>query len=155
MTINTAITLSKNQITIDGGTPPPVGVGELGIPNVVEPLTPSTIPENCTKDILAVNSSALATAIQGESAAALNRQPVTISTCSSNPGSIPFSVGSNSIVSGNGTTTGWDIDLLKMTSPRASGTTSGSDQATPSVHVTKTTQWSTDATLKGTGHASW
>ena len=155
MTINTAITLSKNQITIDGGTPPPVGVGELGIPNVVEPLTPSTIPENCTKDILAVNSSALATSVQGESAAALNRQPVTISTCSSNPESIPFSVGSNSIVSGNGTTTGWDIDLLKMTSPRASGTTSGSGQATPSVHVTKMTQWSTDATLKGTGHASW
>jgi len=104
---------------------------------------------------MAINGTPIATAVTGDSAAALKREPVTIATCPTSHSTVPFVAGSNSIVSPNGTVTGWDTDLLKLTSPGTSTSTALPVVATPVVSVTNSTQWSSDATVKGTGRSSW
>ena len=156
LTIDSVITLSRNQVTLDGGNPPPVGIAEMGIPGVVEPLTPVDVPVTCTSQLLSLNGQAVPVAIQGSTQAALNRQALHIAPCGDAATGVAFPAGTNQVTSGDGSQTAWNLDLLGFSSARAAPPSSPvTAPATPSVVVMHTSQWSADVTLHGGGPASW
>jgi arabinofuranan 3-O-arabinosyltransferase len=156
LTIDAARTLSRHQIDLDGGTPPPVGIAELGIPGVVEPLTPTVLPANCSAQLLAVNGAAVPVTMTGSSSAALARQALSVATCPGPSASIALAKGRDLVTSGDGASTGWNLDLLSFSSPASTSTAAlGPATASPSVKVTGSSQWSAQASVVGNGTRSW
>ncbi len=155
LTVNTALSLSLHQITLDGGLGAPVGIAELGLPGVVEPVTPTAVPSTCPMNLLTVNNLMIPVALSGSTTDALNRGAMSISQCTNSGSGIPFAKGMNKVTTDNGSIVGWDVDLLGFSSAPVDPPPAVHVVATPTIKVSGSTQWTTSTKVTGTGSSSW
>lgn len=91
----------------------PVAIAELGLPHLVGPV-PEVLPDTCHADVLGLDGTDLPIRLTGTTAAALDRQPITVEFCTDPTPTL--AAGEHRIVSTPGLDTGIDIDRLALSS---------------------------------------
>ncbi len=99
----------------------PMGVAEIGIPGVSAAPVPAAIPTSCRGDLLTVDGAPLWVSVSGSSAAALDRQALTVSLCGPDADGLPLPAGTHTLRSALGQVTGFDIDQLVLDSAPGGG----------------------------------
>jgi hypothetical protein len=154
-TVRTETTTNTNTLTQDVL---PIGVAELGIPGLVAPATPPTVPATCRNDLLAVDGNPVWVSVSGSTSAALARQPLSVSLCGPNAAGLHLAAGSHTLRSVDGSATGIDVDQLALASAPGGGpaAVNGAGQldaparaATPSVSVSNASDTAMTVHLSG------
>ena len=117
----------------------PIGIAELGVPGLTQPLAQGPLPGTCRTDLLSVDGAPIGLRVVGTRAAALDRQALNVSLCG---GPLKLGPGRHDLVAAPGKLTGFDLDRLVLSSAGGGGPASAStvlDQASgpvaPVAHV--------------------
>jgi arabinofuranan 3-O-arabinosyltransferase len=138
----------------------PIGVAEVGIAGLHAAAVPADIPSSCRDDLLTVDGAPIWVSVSGTSAAALDRQGLTVSLCGPDAKGLALGPGTHVLRSTLGQTSGFDIDQLALDSspgggpmPLASPTTLAAPSVSPAPKVRVTGQTSTTihVTVSGLG----
>ena len=164
LSINSVRTLSDGELAVNGGLPSPVGIADLGIPNIAEPVTPATLPATCRDDLLAINGTSVPLTITGSTEAALDATALSTTACDGTAPTTTLQAGSNLLTTAEGLNGTYNIDTVGLFSAAGgSPVLSALDdvvaaplvKALPSFHLTSSNRWSANGTLTGTGNAAW
>ena len=124
-TVRVTVESARIETTTDYATRTPsampIGIAEVGIPGVAASPVPVQIPSSCRDDLLAVDGAPIWVSVTGTSAAALARQPLTVSLCGPDAGGLALSAGNHTLLSTSGQTVGFDIDQLALSSSPGGG----------------------------------
>ncbi len=129
----------------------PIGVAEVGIPGApsAAPL-PTDVPTSCRGDLLSLDGAPIWVQVTGTTAAALDRQPLTISLCGPDAGGLHIGPGSHTLRSALGQVAAYDVDQLALDSapgggpmPLADPTTLAAPSVAPSPTAVVDSQTST------------
>jgi arabinofuranan 3-O-arabinosyltransferase len=96
----------------------PVGIAELGIAGLTQPLQGGNLPGICRTDLLTVDGRPVGVHVQGTRAAALDTQPLTVSLCG---GPLTLGPGSHDVRARPGRDSGINIDRIVLGSERGGG----------------------------------
>jgi hypothetical protein len=138
----------------------PLGVAEVGIPGLQAAPVAATMPSTCRDDLVSVDGKPLWISVTGTTAAALDRQALTVSLCGPDAGGVTLGPGTHTLTSVAGQTSGFDIDQLALDSapgggamPLANATTLAAPavSASPQAHVVSQSTTSMHLTLDGVG----
>ncbi len=99
----------------------PIGIAEVGIPGLHAAPLPAAIPSSCRGDLVSLDGAPLWISISGSTAAALARQPLTVSLCGPDAGGVTLGPGDHFLRSVLGQTSGFDIDQLAFDSAPGGG----------------------------------
>lgn len=102
----------------------PVGIVEVGIDGLEAPPTPDRIDEACRTDLVEVDGEPVSTSLRGTTGDALAGRALELVACDGTP--LDLAEGSNTLRTGNGGLTGFDLDRLVLRSD-AGGAASTSD----------------------------
>ncbi len=144
----------------------PVGIAEVGIPGVVAPPTPATIPSQCFSNLLSIDGTPIDIRITGTSANALQGGALEISGCGNSANGITLSAGQHVVQTSPYQAAGLDVDALWLTSAAGGaaqpltlvGTVpdlSPPTPATPSVKVLHQDRTHVEVKVTGTGSPFW
>jgi len=116
-------TVAKVREVTSGANGPalPVAVAELGLPvrPALDPATP--VPDDCRTDLFSVDGpdgTTVPVRVVGTVEDALSRRPLRIEPCGT---ALDLPQGTSSLVAAPGATTGWDVDLLALSSAEGGG----------------------------------
>ena len=137
----------------------PVGIAELGLPDVVQPATPSAIPTTC-QPLLSVDGKPVDVQISGTTAAALAGQELHLSPCGNSSGGITLGPGTHTVTTSAHLPSGWAIDQLSLSSPAGGSAPTATATTTPSssppaVAVDSQGRTSMTLTVHGNGQPFW
>jgi hypothetical protein len=110
--ITTLDNLSNSQITL------PVGIAELGLPGIREPAPAVRVPDTCRTDLLTMDGKPVGVRLIGTTAAATERQELTIQSCGP---PLVLAAGPHTLRSAPGQRTGIDIDRIVLASAPGGG----------------------------------
>jgi hypothetical protein len=96
----------------------PVGIAELGVAGLTQPLQGGVLPNACRTDLLTIDGRPVGVRIQGTRAAALDTQPLTVSLCG---GPLTLGPGSHDVRVRPGRDSGINIDRIVLGSERGGG----------------------------------
>jgi len=108
-----------------GRTVLPVGLAEVGLPVVVAPEPADMLSSNCRSDLVAVADQQVPLQVTGTVQAALSSASLTLGSCSSESTPLTLSAGESLLQTSPGAATGFDIDMIVLSS--APGGTVGVD----------------------------
>ncbi len=108
----------------------PVGIAELGLPHIVQPAAPATLPAVCTGGLLSIDGRPVDIQVTGSTSAALAGRQVSIRPCGNSLGGVTLGPGPHTVVTSPRLPIGWSIDQLWM------GSAAGGAAATPAGTVT-------------------
>jgi arabinofuranan 3-O-arabinosyltransferase len=94
----------------------PVGIAELGIPDLAAPSIPPLLDSGCRTDLLTVDERPVAVRITGTTEAAVTRQALTIAGCDDAADGIGLSAGEHVLRTAVGRDDGIDVDRLTLRS---------------------------------------
>ncbi len=124
-TVRVTVDQARIETTIDYDTQAktalPIGIAELGIPGLVAPATPASLPGACRGDLLTVDGAPVWVSITGSSSAALDRQPLSVSLCGPDAAGLHLAAGSHTLLSTEGSVSGLDIDQVALASAPGGG----------------------------------
>jgi arabinofuranan 3-O-arabinosyltransferase len=136
----------------------PIGVAEVGIPGLHAAPVPANIPASCRHDVLSVDGNPVWVVVSGTTAAALDRQALTVSLCGPDAGGLTLGPGAHTLTSTLGQLSGFDVDQLALDSapgggpmPLSSATTLAAPSVAPAPQVAVTSQHATSLHLAVTG----
>ncbi len=92
----------------------PVSISEASIPGVPTPAAPREVDSGCRSDLVQVNGQPFPVEIRGARADA--RRGLDVVACDP---SLPLPAGSNTLVTSEGRTTGWNLDRVVLSSDQA------------------------------------
>jgi hypothetical protein len=143
----------------------PVGVAELGLAGVTEPLPTGPLPGDCREDLLTVDGSPVGLRLAGEAGGAAARDRLAVETCDGRP--LVLEPGDHVVRAAKGATTGVDLDRLVLASAPGGGPVAldadgrvpaGSPPAgspSPSVEVLEAGRTSVRARVTGATAPTW
>ncbi|HEX9992104.1 MAG TPA: alpha-(1-_3)-arabinofuranosyltransferase family protein, partial [Acidimicrobiales bacterium] len=143
----------------------PVGVAELGLAGVTEPLPTGPLPGDCREDLLTVDGSPVGLRLAGEAGGAAARDRLAVETCDGRP--LVLGPGDHVVRAAKGATTGVDLDRLVLASAPGGGPVAldadgrvpaGSPPAgspSPSVEVLEAGRTSVRARVTGATAPTW
>ena len=112
--------------------PQPVAIAELGLPGVVAPVPPATLPSSCRNDLLTIDGTPVALRISGTTSDALGRNALRVEACN---GPFVLSAGRHVVRTARGRDVGFDVDRLVLASERGGAalrlTSAGVPEAPP------------------------
>jgi hypothetical protein len=124
-----SITGQQVQITIDktralkeldyystGHQTDPVGIAEVGIPDVVAPPTPSTTTSACLGDLLTVDGTPVDVQVSGSTATALSGGALQVSGCGNSANGITLGPGEHIVQTATSKAEGLDLDSIWLSS---------------------------------------
>ena len=94
----------------------PVGIAEVGIPNVTMPKLPSTFPNTCFNNLITVNGISVPIRLIGSTASALSGNPIPYIECNPSQNEITMFSGDNIVQTQQGNQTGIDINSIGLDS---------------------------------------
>ena len=96
----------------------PIGIAEVGLPNVILAPVPSQVPGTCRGDLLTIDGHRVDVSIVGSTADALRLRPLSIVPCGNSINGIPLGAGRHVIETalGHQDTTGWNLDQVTLDS---------------------------------------
>jgi arabinofuranan 3-O-arabinosyltransferase len=173
LTLPTPLTGQTVRVTVDGVRPLttvdyysqvptelPIGIAEVGIPGLAARSLPTELPASCRDDLLTVDGRPVWLSVRGAPAAALDRQPLTVSLCGPDGAGLVLAAGDHTLRSAPGSEVGFDLDQLALGSAAGGGPAptspggqlpTGQTTAAPSVRVLS--QSSTSMQLRVSGVA--
>ena len=97
----------------------PVGIAELGVPELAPVRVAAEIPGECRADLISVDSHPVDAKVVGSTAAALALDPLRVQACrgSARP-KVQTSPGSHIVGTSRGDRTGWNVDRIVFASDR-------------------------------------
>jgi len=123
------ITGQQVQITIDktralkeldyystGHQTDPVGIAEVGIPDVVAPPTPPTTTSACLGDLLTVDGTPVDVQVSGSTATALSGGALQVSGCGNSANGIALAPGEHIVQTATSKAEGLDLDSIWLSS---------------------------------------
>jgi len=143
----------------------PLGIAEVGIPNLVIPPVPASIPTACRSNLLAIDGHPVSVEITGATQTALDNGDLSLHGCGADARGIPLAAGPHILqtVSGHDpaqpkASQGWDIDQVVLDSapggaaaPDAPAGQLPATQPGPAPTVTVTDQGTVSQKLAVTG----
>ncbi|MEX0768716.1 MAG: alpha-(1-_3)-arabinofuranosyltransferase family protein [Microthrixaceae bacterium] len=108
-----------------GRTVLPVGVAEIGLPVVAAPLLTAKLPSECRSDLATLADQQLLLQVTGTVGSALASASLTVQACSTDTAALELSAGESLLETAPGATTGFDVDMLVLSS--APGGSAGID----------------------------
>ncbi|HWE55434.1 MAG TPA: alpha-(1-_3)-arabinofuranosyltransferase family protein [Acidimicrobiales bacterium] len=139
----------------------PVGIAELGLPDVVQPAAPSDLPTVCTGGLLQIDGQPIDVEVTGTSTDALGGQQMAIAPCGNSAGGVELAAGSHTVTTSPRLPSGWSIDQVWLGSAAGGAPASGVAAAqapaapTPPVRIDHQDRTSLTVTVTGTGQPSW
>ncbi len=98
----------------------PVGIAELGIPDIAPIRVPAEIPNDCRTDLLVVDGNPVPGRVVGSTAAALALEPLRVEQCDQvDRPTLQLAAGPHELSTGPGDETGWNVDRLVLASGEA------------------------------------
>ena len=95
----------------------PIGIATVGIPGAPPAApVPTDVPTSCRGDLLSVDGAPVWVQVSGTTAAALDRQALTISLCGPDAGGLTLGPGDHTLRSALGQVTGYDVDQIALDS---------------------------------------
>ncbi len=116
VTVDSSRTERTTDYTTQARVALPVGIAELGIPGLSVAPVPAELPGTCRSDLLTVDGTPVWLSVTGSTAAALARDPLTVSLCGPDASGIPLAAGTHALQSTSGSTVGFDLDELALSS---------------------------------------
>lgn len=145
----------------------PVGIAELGVPDVAPIRVAETIPPECRDDLLRVDGTPVPGRVVGTTAAALSSEPLRVEQCDRvDRPTVQLAAGRHELHSGRGDETGWNVDRIVLASTADGAAASlGAGAAvqapveapttTPSVRVTGRGRATVRAEITGASAPFW
>jgi hypothetical protein len=143
----------------------PVGIAELGIPDVAQPGAPAQIPARCLSDLLKIDGRPVDVEVTGSVSGALAGDQLSIRGCGNSANGVTLGPGSHVVQTSVRLPSGWSIDQLWLGSAAGgsasvplsapSTSTTVSTPPAPSVHVLAQNRTSTSVEVDGTGQGFW
>ena len=90
----------------------PVGIAELGLPDVVQPPAPAAVPAVCTGKLLRIDGRPVDVEVTGATSAALAGRQLSLRPCGNSVGGIRLGPGPHTVLTSPRLPTGWSIDQL-------------------------------------------
>ncbi|HUE59427.1 MAG TPA: alpha-(1-_3)-arabinofuranosyltransferase family protein [Acidimicrobiales bacterium] len=142
----------------------PVGIAELGLPDVVQPEPPAQIPPVCQAGLLSIDGEPVDVEVSGTTADAISGQPLQLRACGTSAKGITLGPGNHVVATSPRLPSGWSIDSLVLASSpggaAAQALPAGNTRLTaaaPPARVTvehqDRTSW--DLTVKSSGQTFW
>jgi arabinofuranan 3-O-arabinosyltransferase len=138
----------------------PVGIAEVGLPNVVAPAPPANLPAVCQSGLLKIDGKPIDVEVTGTTKDALNGDEMTIHGCGNSAHGVTLGPGPHSVVTSLRLPSGWSIDQLWLSSGAGGGavplgSTVAPAQSAPVVTVTAQTRTAQTVSVKATGKPMW
>jgi len=138
----------------------PIAIAELGFATIHGPKVAANFDSGCRTDLVAIDGQAVSVRVTGNSQAAIDRLPLTVSTCADSE-SIDIGAGERILRTGNGRSLGIDLDQIALSSDRG-GTAISADAlsadpagVSPEVNVTAHGPVSYDASVDHADGPFW
>ncbi|HLK46396.1 MAG TPA: class I SAM-dependent methyltransferase, partial [Acidimicrobiales bacterium] len=128
----------------------PIGIADVVLPGVAPATTPAAVPGRCVAGLVAVDGVDVPVRVTGSTSDALAQRALTVTACRS----VSLAAGTSVLTTTPGTTSGWNLDTLELSSP---GTAAGPAPAPTAIlrHVHWTNPTSLSATLGPQSRGSW
>ncbi len=146
----------------------PVGIAELGIPNVTIPPPPTTLPNNCLSNLISIDGKPLYVQVFGSEKVASSETGLYLGVrgCGPDANGVFLNAGSHILQTGNGSTwqVGYNIDSVVLASSATGQAvpvnffgqlTPPVPQTTPSIRIIKTTPTSYSLTVGKASSPFW
>ena len=139
----------------------PVGIAELGIPGVDQPVAPAQLPQECQSGLMSIDGKPVDVEVTGSSKDAISGQPLQVRPCGNSLNGISLSAGSHTVSTSSRLPSGWSIDSLDfasapvLTHPNVAPATAPAAPAGASVAVDHHDRTSWDLTVKSNGKPFW
>ena len=131
----------------------PVGIAELGLPGVVQPVPPAEIPPVCQSGLLSIDGSPVDVQIGGQTSDALSGEPLQLHPCGNSVQGVTLAPGPHTVTTSSRLPTGWSIDSLEFASPAATSGRVATEA--PDVTVDHHDRTSYDLTVHSQGQPFW
>ncbi len=99
----------------------PIAVASVGLPGVTAAPIPAEVPYSCRGDLISVDGAPLWVQVTGSTAAALDRNALTISLCGPDAHGITLGPGNHTVRSAIGSVAAYDVDQLVFDSAPGGG----------------------------------
>ena len=99
----------------------PIGVASVGLPGVTATTPPAEVPYTCRGDLISIDGAPLWVQVTGSTAAALDREPLTISLCGPDARGVTLGPGDHTLRSALGQVAAFDVDQLVFDSAPGGG----------------------------------
>ena len=143
----------------------PVGIAELGLPGVVQPVPPAALPPNCSAGLLHIDGQPVDVAVMGTTTDALAGQQLTLAPCGNSVGGVRLGPGPHTVTTSPRLPTGWSIDQVWLASgaggaPASPASTVAAAPSSPSpagpvVRVVDQNRTAMTVRVTATGSPSW
>ncbi len=138
----------------------PVGIAEVGLPGVVQPATPATLPAVCQTGLLKIDGKPIDVEVTGTTSTALDGGQLTIKGCGNSANGITLGPGTHTVVTSPRLPSGWSIDQLWLASgsggaATALASTVSKPAAMPAVKVTSQSRNALSLKVAATGKPMW
>ena len=140
----------------------PVGIAELGLPGVVQPPAPASLPSVCTGALLQIDGQPVDVEVTGSTADALAGQQLTIEPCGNSVGGVRLGPGTHTVTTSPHLPSGWSVDQLWLGSgaggaavPVSSTVASPVAAQEPSASVISQNRTSLTVRVRTTGAGQW
>ncbi|HEX6394048.1 MAG TPA: alpha-(1-_3)-arabinofuranosyltransferase family protein [Acidimicrobiales bacterium] len=139
----------------------PVGIAELGVPGVIQPPSPTQLPEACQHGLLSIDGNPVDIQVAGSTNDALTGQPLQLRACGNSTKGITLGPGAHKVSTSPRLPSGWSIDSLalasvcpnQLTPASAPPETGVAPPATVKIDHHDRTSW--DLTVRSGGHPFW
>ena len=131
----------------------PVGIAELGFPDVTQPTAPTAVPAVCQPGLLSIDGQAVDVAVAGATEDAIAGQPLQLRPCGNSVNGIALSGGTHTVLTSSRLPSGWSIDSLALGSLPAGAQTARPAGTSVAVRQHDRTSW--DLTLRSDGRPFW
>jgi arabinofuranan 3-O-arabinosyltransferase len=147
----------------------PVGIAELGLPGVVQPAPPASVPAVCTGGLLSIDGTPIDVEVTGSTTAALAGSQMSIRPCGNSTVGVSLGPGPHTVTTSPRLPIGWSIDQLWMASGAGgevapllgsgpepvSTTVETAAPVAPVVHVVSQSRTSLTVRVSGNGSPFW
>ncbi|MEI7886466.1 MAG: alpha-(1-_3)-arabinofuranosyltransferase family protein [Actinomycetes bacterium] len=104
-----------------GETVLPVGIAEINLPVVAAPAPDAALPTTCRSDLIAIGDHSIPLQILGTVGKALASSSLTMQSCAPPSDPVALSAGETLLQSSPGSTTGFDVDMVTLSSAPGGG----------------------------------
>ena len=99
----------------------PVGIAEISLPIVASPAPEAELPGTCRTDLVSVGDQAVALKVVGTVGAALSSSSLTLQACEPQAEPLALPSGETLLQTAPGATTGFDVDMMMLSSSPGGG----------------------------------
>ena len=138
----------------------PVGIAELGLPGIRQPVAPPQLPTQCQAGLLTIDGHAVDVEVAGPTADALAGHQIALRACGNSTAGVTLGPGPHTVQTSPRLPSGWSIDQLWFESDAGGGPAAAAVQTAaapppPALYVDHQDRTSADVTVTADGQGFW